>query len=193
MSTPDQRARNLAKQKRFKERHPGYAKKYQKRPLYRSVRFGNYRVFELCDPRDPEQLPHVIAYMPKYVDPLWSRFWMLRDVSRSYWASWMRDLDKAGLQPKLRHGWAIKTSVSRSLAAQLVLERADEVARIVNCKPNTYPVWLFRPVKLDKEYSCISKRGQIIRFKGFTEMLKAGGQGVVDILGVKNGWRFFDG
>jgi hypothetical protein len=103
-STWEERQANLKKQAKFKAKNPHYGDKYAKifpdMPLWSSFsNGGTFRIFELGDPRDIDLLPRIIGYMPLSVEPVWARFWELKDVSQAPWAAWLRELEKAGLEP----------------------------------------------------------------------------------------------
>ena len=106
MRTPEQqRAANLAKQKRFRRQHPRY--KYRHDPLHLrkcpdEEYQASYRTFELADPRDPDMLPRVIGYARTDVAPAWDGLWSVRYLSRSRWAAWLRELETLRLKPVVR-------------------------------------------------------------------------------------------
>jgi hypothetical protein len=136
MTPEEARLANLAKQKRFHERHPHYRREEIKRakllnPQLNGFR-GHYkscRTYELFDPRDPEQFPRMVGYTQSAIVPVWANLWKVKRFSRARWASWLLDLEAEGLEPAERAGWAIGTVVpiGYRLAQRLVKTRVKQI------------------------------------------------------------------
>ena len=137
MTTPEQRAQNRAKFKRWYDRHvKGQPKKTQLFHKYKTT--GKYRTFELDDPRDPDQ-PKIVGYGLVKNDPVWEPLWSVRYWSHSKWASWLRELDLAGLEPVERVKWSLGRfiSINRALAHDLVTIRLRDINEKTTGNPLT--------------------------------------------------------
>jgi hypothetical protein len=152
MSTEEEKAANRAKQARFQARHPGYQRKHAARrrikPKMAAVGDGEFRIFELADPRDPDKLPRLIGYCRRSVTPVWSNYWLAKDHSKAPWAAWLRELCSLGLQPvELPTGmFGIATGLSEHLATRLVRLRVRRMNNVVMGNPSIAPPWSLRNV-----------------------------------------------
>jgi len=180
LSTEDEKARNRAKQARFQERHPGYrhkgdAKRQIKPTLFRDAA-GKYRMFELADPRDLDELPRIIGYCKCNIDPVWANFWLAKDHSKACWASWLRELASLGLQPvelkKMVLGSVV--GISKELARNLTVLRVRQMNEITTGNPLFPPPWSFRNLmtykcqRIQQRVACLST-GRAIYFANSDE------------------------
>jgi hypothetical protein len=150
MSTPESRAANALKQRRFAERHPRYWKKYQKRDLFKMPNNpAKYRTFELADPRDPQQLPRLISWCPTTVTPVWASLWSVKDISKSNWAEWLRELDSLGLFPAERVGWSLGSAfpIGWRIAHAVVSIRLRDINNRVTGSPLKAAPWILRNIE----------------------------------------------
>ena len=150
MSTEEEKARNRAKQARFKQRHPDYGRKQKARalitPTLLTRRQAGFRIFELADPRDLDNLPRLIGYCRRDVTPVWTNFWLAKDHSKSLWASWLRELSSLGLEPvELKAGMlGIAEGLRETLAQRLVTLRLRQMNEITTRNPLFPPPWSLR-------------------------------------------------
>jgi hypothetical protein len=186
MSTPEERAKTRAKVRRFRARHRGYDKKYSDRAAERkylnpppaSVRSlvnanrEPFRTFELVDPRDPEQLPHIISYCPIEARPVWSLLWACRNYSHARWARWFRTLDKLGLEPVERLGWSVGRIVPLSYrtADMLVRARIQQVCKAVGGVPK----WLYNAASSTTP-GCVYPDGRVLHFPTLASAARTAG------------------
>ena len=122
---------NVEKQARFAAKHPGYHKRYPQKSKPRPwtplkglhvSELLAYCVFTLGDPRDPYHTPHVIAHGLSAGEPVWGALWRVRNLSRSRWALWLRELSNAGLEP------VVYPTLSLGLASPIDWRTAHKIA-----------------------------------------------------------------
>jgi hypothetical protein len=180
MPTDHQRECNRAKQKRFRQRHPGYNYRQIKRkrilnPVFRKY-LAKHRTFELADPRDADRLPRVVGYCRITLHPAWSALWAAKDISRGRWAAWLRELAALDLVPVERFGWAcgLVLPINRSLARRLVAARIRQISQQTTGDPRLAPPWLLRTFgNMKGRHACPVGRlfpdGRVERFRSIRE------------------------
>jgi hypothetical protein len=183
MSTPEERAANVAKQRRFQERHPDYEKKrFKRNPLMRRIEGGKFRTFELADPRDSERLPRIIGFCWANRGPVWEALWSVRCLSQSRWAAWLRELDSLNLKPVERLQWALGrvVGISRLLAHDLVAVRLRDINTRTTGDPVTPPPWLLRNIEaigardvVRTPVACLRPDGSISRYPSIADASRA--------------------
>ena len=137
MSDWSERQALLKRQAKFKANNPHYGDKYLRlfpkqklwSPLGTTSGLGAFRVFAIGDPHDTDVFPNVVGVMPCKVQPVWQRFWDLKDVSKAVWASWMRRLAAEGVEPVDIPAWCVGVPVglSASLAIKICQFRLKEL------------------------------------------------------------------
>lgn len=195
MSTEHERKLNLAKQRRFQERHPDYDRKRFKLRSIRACRFGSnwnlFRTYELADPRDEEQKPLLIGYCLRGGPP-WESLWKVKDVSYGLWASWMRDLAALRLTPVDKVGWALGrvAPLSRLLARYLVRERLKLI------RTEGQPTWLLNLPR--GRIARVHEDGRVQRYSSITNATQLTGLLMRDIawwvdeVRGRDGWKWFE-
>ena len=182
MSTPEQRAANRAKVKRYWQNHPEYRIRNRSEWHEKQSPVGAYRTFELADPRDPEQLPCLIGFGLVKTVPIWKPFWDVRLLSHSKWAFWLRDLERAGLVPVERTQWSLGKflPLSAVLSHDLVQIRLREINEKTTGDPNTPPPWSLRNMEALKNgpvirvaVACLRPDGSVSRYASVGEAAKA--------------------
>lgn len=168
MSTPEQRAKNREKQKRYYDHHPEYRalKRSRNTELTKSQKI--YCTFELADPRDEERVPRLV-YWGKLVTPVWTHLWSVKEYSHSRWAAWLRELNLLGLVPIELTGWALGRNepLTAQLAEQLVKSRINYICRAVGHRPSWLlnsqgPVGRLLPTGKVEHFSRMWKRWKLV-------------------------------
>jgi hypothetical protein len=187
MTTEEQKAKNREKFKRYCSRHWQEVKqqaiaRYRKKKLNTPPKARSlinegaepFRTFELCDPRDPEQLPHVIGVCPAGTTPVWLLMWACRHYSNTRWAKWFRRLDDLGLEPVERRGWAVGrfAHLTHDLASKLVDTRAKEICKLVGKRPK----WLYAAgCQRAQPVGCLCPDGRVQRYRNVRQAWRASG------------------
>jgi hypothetical protein len=159
-----------AKIKRFHARHPDYRKQVNRRKKLRSQLLphvvGVYQTFELADPRDETNRPRIISYGHISWQPIWKQFLLVSGVCNAPWASWLRGLLEAGVEPIERVESAVGHyfPVSQTFAMACVQMRFHQLNREHTGNIKVTPVWLLNRPK--GRYRYITKAGEK-RQRGF--------------------------
>ena len=120
-----------------------YGKWYEKEILA-TVGRGGYCLFELADPRETDNAPHLIGVGEVKLRPVWANFWNLRMHSLSRWASWFCELESLGLRPVEKYVLGRSVPFACNIARRLARMRIRSLSLQSTGNELTCPSWLYR-------------------------------------------------